>query len=107
MVTEAVISGRSRLKQGNFPGGPVVKTLTSDAGGTGPIPGWGAKIPYASWPKNQNRKQNQYCNKLNKDFKNGPHWDFPGGPAVNNPPANAGDTDLIPGLGRFHMPQGN
>ena len=73
MVTEAVISGRSRLKQGNFPGGPVVKTLTSDAGGTGPIPGWGAKIPYASWPKNQNRKQNQYCNKLNKDFKNGPH----------------------------------
>ena len=25
--------------------------------------------------------------------------DFPGGPVVRNPPANAGDTDLIPGLG--------
>ena len=25
---------------------------------------------------------------------------FPGGSVVKNPPANAGDTDLIPGLGR-------
>ena len=33
--------------------------------------------------------------------------DFPGGPAVNNQPANAGNTDSIPGLGRFHMPQGS
>lgn len=33
--------------------------------------------------------------------------DFLGGPAVRNPLANAGDTDLIPGSGRFHMPQGN
>ena len=31
--------------------------------------------------------------------------DFPGDPAVNSPPANAGDTYLIHGLGRFHMPQ--
>ena len=30
--------------------------------------------------------------------------DFPGGPVVKNPPANAGDTGLIPRLGRFHMP---
>ena len=104
MATEVVISGRS--KWGDFPGGPVVKTLSSDAGGTGPIPGWGAKIPHASWPKKQNRKQKQYCNKL-KTFKNGPHWDLPGGPLVNNPPVNAGDTDSIPSLGRFHMPQGN
>ena len=27
-------------------------------------------------------------------------WGFPGGPVVKNPPANAGDTSLIPGLGR-------
>ena len=27
---------------------------------------------------------------------------FPGGSVVKNPPANAGDTDLIPGLGRSH-----
>ena len=25
---------------------------------------------------------------------------FPGGPLIKNPPANAGDVDLIPGLGR-------
>ena len=32
------------------------------------------------------------------------NWDFPGGPVVKNPPANAGDTGLIPAPGRFHMP---
>ena len=41
-------------------------------GGAGSIPGWGAKIPQASGPKNQNIKQKQYGNKFNKDFKNGP-----------------------------------
>ena len=50
----------------------MVKTLPSNAGGVGLIPGRGAKIPHA-WPKNQNIKQKQYCNKFNKDFKNGPH----------------------------------
>ena len=30
--------------------------------------------------------------------------DFPGGPVVENSPANAGDAGLIPGLRRFHMP---
>ena len=57
----------------DFPGSPVVKTMPSNAGGAGSIPGWGAKIPHASWPKNQNIKQNQHCNKFNKNFKNGPH----------------------------------
>ena len=57
----------------DFPGGPVVKTSPSNAGGAGLIPGQEAKIPYASQPKNQNIKQKQYCNKFNKDFKNGPH----------------------------------
>ena len=28
------------------------------------------------------------------------YWGFPGGSEVKNPPANAEDTDLIPGLGR-------
>ena len=32
--------------------------------------------------------------------------DLPGGPMVKNPPANAEDTGLIPGPGRFHMLQG-
>ena len=26
-------------------------------------------------------------------------WDFPGGPVVKNPPANAGDMNSIPGQG--------
>ena len=37
---------------GNFPGGPVVKTSPSNAGGAGLIPGLGTIIPHASWPKN-------------------------------------------------------
>ena len=41
--------------------------------GTGSIPGWGTKIPHALRPKHQNIKLKQYRNKLNKDFKNGPH----------------------------------
>ena len=52
-----------------FPGGPVVKPSPSSAWGTGSVPGQGAKIPHASWPKKQNIKQKQYCNRLNKDFK--------------------------------------
>ena len=34
-------------------------------------------------------------------------WDFPGGAVVKNPPANAGDTGLLPGPGRSHMPRSN
>ena len=41
--------------------------------GTGLIPAWGAKIPHASWPKNQNMKQKPYCNKFNKDYENVPY----------------------------------
>ena len=57
----------------DFPGGPVVKVLPSNAGGVGLIPTQGAKIPHAPRPKTQNMKQRQYCNKFNEDFKNGPH----------------------------------
>ena len=35
------------------------------------------------------------------------YGDFPGGAVVKNPPANAGDTSSIPGLGRSHMPRSN
>ena len=31
--------------------------------------------------------------------------DFPGGPAVRNPSANAWDMGSIPGPGRFHVPR--
>ena len=57
---------------GNFPGGPVIKTLPSNARGMGLNPGWRAKIPHALWPKNQNIKQKQYCGTFNKDSENGP-----------------------------------
>ena len=42
---------------GGFPGGPVVKTMPSNVRDAGLIPGQGAKILYASWPKHQNVKQ--------------------------------------------------
>ena len=50
---------------------PVVKPSPSSAG---VIPDWGTNIPHGSWPKNQNikkkkKKQKQYWNKFNKDFK--------------------------------------
>ena len=47
----------------------MVKTLPFNSGSVSSILGQGAKIPHGSWPKNQNIKQKQYCNKLNKDFK--------------------------------------
>ena len=31
--------------------------------------------------------------------------EFPGGPVVGNPPANAGDRGSIPGPGRSHVPR--
>ena len=33
--------------------------------------------------------------------------DFAGCPMVKHPPANAGHMSSIPGLGRFHLLQGN
>ena len=51
---------------GDFPGGPLVKTLPSSAEGASSFPGWGAKIPHALQPKNI--KQKQCCYKFNKDF---------------------------------------
>ena len=61
----------SKSNGGDFPGGSVVKT--SNAESVGSIPGQGAKTPHVSRQKNQNTKQKQYCNRFNKDFRNGPH----------------------------------
>ena len=54
----------------------------------------------------------QKKNVANKEFyiqKNNPSKNevkgFPGGSVVKNPPANAGDTGLIPDPGRSHMLQ--
>ena len=64
-------SGSTKMR--DLPGDPVVKTSLSKAAGVGSIPRQRAKIPHASCPENQNIIQRQYCNKFNKDLKNGPH----------------------------------
>lgn len=51
-----------------LPNGPLVKTLPSNTGDRGSIPGQEAKIPHASQPETQNIKKKEYCNKSNKDF---------------------------------------
>ena len=53
-----------------FSGEPVVGTWPSNEGGASSFRGWGAKIPHASWPKNQNIKirSNSVTNSI-KTFK--------------------------------------
>ena len=60
----------------DFPGGPVVKTSLSSAGGVGSIHGQGAKIPLALWPKKPGNRNGIVTNsikaivtKFNKQFK--------------------------------------
>ena len=51
----------------------------------------------------QNGKELQPQEQGNKDRAR----DFPGGPVVEDLPANAGDTGSIPGPGRSHVLQSN
>ena len=63
----------SERKSWDFPGGPVVKTLSSSAraGGSQPVvQQLGSHVPGGQ--KKQNVKQKRYCNRFSKDFKNGP-----------------------------------
>ena len=53
--------------QQDFPGGPVVKTLPSKEGVW--MPGWGAKIPHALWPKNQTQNRSKAVRNSIKIFK--------------------------------------
>ena len=46
--------------------------------------------------------ESQTINVMNEEIRN-----FPSGPVVKNPPANAGDMGLIPGPERFYMPWSN
>lgn len=63
-LTFIVSAGSKDTQKRDSPGSPVVKTLSSHAGGAGSISDGGAKIPHAFWPKNENIKQNQYHNKF-------------------------------------------
>ena len=57
------------MVSGDILDSPVVKTSPSNAGGVRSIPGQETNIPHASQPKKQkHKKQNQYCNKFNKEF---------------------------------------
>ena len=47
----------------------MVKILPSNAGGVGSIPGQGAKISHALWPKKQNVKQNNVVTNSIKSLK--------------------------------------
>ena len=57
----------------DLPGGPVAGISPATAGSAFSVPGWEARIPHASWPRDQTTEQRQCCNKFNKDLKNGPH----------------------------------
>lgn len=62
-----------------------------------------------------NFEQHWEVTKLDPSSTNGGHIgnsnkafeDFPDGPDVKNPPANAGEVGSIPGPGRFRMLQSN
>ena len=52
IVTAVVLKyWKIKKKYQDFPGEPVVETSSSNAEGEGLIPGWGARIPHASWSK--------------------------------------------------------
>lgn len=46
----------------DFPGGLIVNISSSNVGDAGSIPSPEAKIPCASWQKNENIKQKECCN---------------------------------------------
>ena len=48
MSTSLVWGDAQERWQRDFPGGPVVENLPSNAGDTGSIPGQGTKIPHAA-----------------------------------------------------------
>lgn len=55
----------------NSPGSPVVKTSSSNSGGSCLIPGQGAHMPHSQKTKTENR--NSIVKNSIKNFKNGPH----------------------------------
>ena len=63
---------------------------------------------YAQFDKNYQVSRNQeMVAQMKYHLGKAVTQDFPGGSVVKNLHANAGGMGLIPGPGRFHMPQGN
>ena len=48
-----------KKKRGDFPSSPVAKTLPSNTGGTGSIPGQGTKIPHTTQQKRKKKKKRE------------------------------------------------
>ena len=57
--------------------------------------------------KTENIKKSRFYEKQHEEsiMSLKPRERFPGGSVMKSLPANAGDTDSIPGLGRSHMSQ--
>ena len=51
----------------------MVKTLISNTGGVGSVPGWGAKNSHALWSKKLKCKTEAILQQFNEDFKNDAH----------------------------------
>ena len=75
--------------QGHFPGVPVVRTLPSNAGGVGSVPGWEAIRSHMPVAKKQNIKQKRCCNEFNKDFKKNPCY------SLSSTPSHTAYTSLF------------
>ena len=64
----------TKFESGNFPHGPVGKTLPSHAEGAGSLSGQGAKTPHALQPKDQNINNGRSIVTCSiKTFKNDSH----------------------------------
>ena len=91
-----------------LPGDLMVKIPCFYYHGLGSFPSWGTEIPQTAW---QNRLKRKIMYVKHMKILDTEHvlckWiqtlkailGFPGGSAINNPPANAGDVGLILALG--------
>ena len=92
-------SALPKCKHPTPPGGWEKGWSSTTAEGPAP-PTWSQGDPMERWPPSGPPTA---LGQRNKCLCRG----FPGGAAVKNLPANAGDTSSIPGLGRSHMPRSN
>ena len=54
MFIQEILTGTSLIVQG-------LTLCSCNAENAGSIPGWGIKIPHATWPKNRKKKKYIYC----------------------------------------------
>ena len=57
----------------DFSGRPMFRILPSSTRGVDLTSFQGTKVSHALWPKNPKHETEKYCNKRNKEFKNGPY----------------------------------